>query len=76
MSGAIFQYFTRGARSLDGAYSDHRPTAYMFAISMLIGAVIGVSVTFSLGAGIGIMSGALILGKLCGALLYLVSRMF
>lgn len=75
-SGAIFQYFTRGARDLEGAYSDHRPTAYMFAIAMLLGALIGVSAAFSMGAGIGIITGGLILGTFCGAILYLVSQMF
>ena len=74
-SGAIFQYFTRGARDLEGAYSDHRPAAYIFAVSMLIGAAIGVSAALAMGAGIGIISGGLVLGTLCGALLYLVGQM-
>ena len=42
---------------------------------MLIGAAIGVSAALAMGAGIGIMSGGLVLGTLCGALLYLVGQM-
>ena len=75
ISGAIFQYFTRGARDLEAAYSDHRPTAYLFAATMLIGAAIGVLGTFSMGAGIGIITGGLVLGTFCGAMLYLLSEM-
>lgn len=74
ISGAIFQYFIRGTRDLEGPYSDHRPRAYFFAIWMLGGAVIAVTAAFALGGGVAIITGGLVLGTFCGAILALANH--
>jgi len=74
ISGGIFRYFIRGTRDLAGPYSDHRPQAYAFAAWMLGGAVIGITAAFSLGGGIAIITGGLVLGTLFGASLALATH--
>ncbi len=75
ISGAVFQYFIRGSRDLEGPYSDHRPKAYFFVLVMLGGAVIAVAAAFSGGGGVATITAGLIFGTLCGGIQVVAAHM-